>query len=58
MPTIGLTELLVILLIVLLFFGPKNIPKLFKSLGEGMKSFKDAQKNGDNKKKEDEKEDN
>jgi sec-independent protein translocase protein TatA len=33
---------LIVLLIVLLFFGPKRLPHLGRSLGEGMKEFKDS----------------
>lgn len=39
---IGTTELLVIALVVLLFFGGKKIPELMKGLGKGVKSFKDG----------------
>jgi len=39
---IGTTELLVIGLVVLLFFGVKKIPELMKGLGKGVKSFKDG----------------
>lgn len=39
---IGPTELLVIGLVVLLFFGGKKIPELMKGLGKGVKSFKDG----------------
>ena len=37
---IGVTELLVILVIVLVIFGPKQLPKLAKTIGESLKSFK------------------
>ena len=37
---IGITELLVILLVVLLLFGAKKIPEIGKSLGKGLKEFK------------------
>lgn len=40
MPNIGLMELLVILLLVLLFFGPKSIPGIGKAIGEGIREFK------------------
>ena len=39
---IGTTELLVIGLVVLLFFGGKKIHGLMKGLGKGVKSFKDG----------------
>src|SRR5688572_1044131 len=42
MPNIGPLELAVILLIVLLIFGPKRLPGLGKQLGTGMREFKDS----------------
>jgi sec-independent protein translocase protein TatA len=35
-------DALVLLLIVLLILGPKRLPSLGKSLGEGMRGFKDS----------------
>ena len=37
---IGWGELIVLLVIVLLLFGPKRLPELAKSLGESIKGFK------------------
>ena len=37
---IGLPELLIILIVALLVFGPKKLPDLAKSLGKGMAEFK------------------
>ena len=37
---LGLPELLVILFIALLIFGPKKIGELGKGLGEGIRNFK------------------
>lgn len=39
---LGMTEILVIALVVLLFFGGKKIPELMKGLGKGVRSFKDG----------------
>ena len=39
---IGVPELLVILAIVLLIFGPKKLPQLGRSLGGGLREFKGA----------------
>jgi len=39
---IGPLELGVVLLIVLLIFGPKRLPGLGKQLGSGMREFKDG----------------
>lgn len=43
---IGTTELLVILAIALLIFGPKNLPKLGKMLGETLSGFRKGHKAG------------
>jgi sec-independent protein translocase protein TatA len=40
----GPTEIILILVIVLLFFGGKKIPELMRGLGKGVKEFKDASK--------------
>ena len=42
MPTPGLPEIAIILVIVLVIFGPKRLPDLGRSLGSGMKQFKDS----------------
>ena len=39
---IGVTELLIVLGIVLLIFGPKRLPMLGRQLGSGMREFKDS----------------
>jgi len=39
---IGTGEVLVIVLFVLLFFGSKRIPEFARSLGKGLRQFKDA----------------
>jgi len=41
-PNIGPTELIIVLVIVLLIFGPKRLPGLGKQLGTGMREFKDS----------------
>lgn len=50
---LGMTEVLVIALVVLLFFGGKKIPELMKGLGKGVKSFKDGVNGIDNELKSD-----
>lgn len=40
---LGVPELLLILLVVLIFFGADKIPQLAKSLGKGMSEFRKAQ---------------
>ena len=39
---IGLPELLIVLFVVLLVLGPKRLPGLGKSLGGGIREFKDS----------------
>lgn len=39
---IGMSELLVILVIVLLVFGPKKLPELARGIGKAMNEFKRA----------------
>lgn len=41
---LGMSEVLVIALVVLLFFGGKKIPELMKGIGKGVRSFKDGMK--------------
>lgn len=38
----GTTEMLLILFVVILLFGAKRIPELFKGMGQGVREFKDA----------------
>jgi sec-independent protein translocase protein TatA len=40
--SIGPTELIIVLVIVLLIFGPKRLPGLGRQLGSGMREFKDS----------------
>ncbi len=40
MPNIGPMELIVVLVIALVFVGPKKLPELGRSLGSGMRGFK------------------
>ncbi len=44
----GVTELIIIAVIVLLLFGGKKIPELLKGLGSGIKEFKNAAKDEHN----------
>ena len=44
---IGMTEIIIIALIVLLLFGGKKIPELMRGLGKGVRSFKDGMEGKD-----------
>ncbi len=39
---IGLPELLLLGLVVLLVFGPKRLPEMGRSMGRGLREFKDS----------------
>jgi sec-independent protein translocase protein TatA len=39
---IGLPELLIVLFVILLILGPKRLPALGRSLGGGLREFKDS----------------
>lgn len=41
---LGLSELLVVLLIVVVFFGAARLPQIGKGLGEGIRNFRDSAK--------------
>lgn len=45
----GITELLVILVIVVVIFGASRLPQLGKGLGEGISNFKESLKSGQDK---------
>ncbi|WP_421020947.1 twin-arginine translocase TatA/TatE family subunit, partial [Klebsiella pneumoniae] len=40
MPNIGAPELIIILLVALIVFGPRKLPELGKSLGNGLREFR------------------
>ncbi|MBR5259259.1 MAG: twin-arginine translocase TatA/TatE family subunit [Eggerthellaceae bacterium] len=39
---LGVPELVIILIVVLLIFGPKNLPKLGNAIGKGIKGLRDG----------------
>jgi len=51
---IGIWELLILLLVLLLVFGPKRLPEMGKQLGKGMREFKDSVTGDDSKDDDDE----
>ena len=44
----GTTEILLIVFVIVLLFGAKRIPELFKGMGQGVREFKDASKVAEN----------
>lgn len=47
---LGTTELLVLLAIVVVIFGPTQLPKLSKMFGKSVKNFRDSVSEGENSK--------
>lgn len=52
---LGTSELIIILVLVLIIFGAGKLPQVGKSLGEGLRNFKDGMKDGGADKKDNEK---
>ncbi len=48
---LGTQELLIVLLVVVILFGPTQIPKLTKMFGKSIKSFKDGMASEDDQAK-------
>ena len=46
MPNIGTGEIILLLLLALLLFGAKRLPEIGRSLGKGMREFKDSVSGG------------
>jgi len=42
MPNIGPLEIILVVVVLLIIFGPKRLPSLGRSLGSGMREFKDS----------------
>ena len=53
MPNIGFPEIVVLLVLALIIFGPKRLPELGKSLGKGIREFRSSV-SGDKEDEEDE----
>ena len=54
MGNLGVSELVIILLIVIVIFGATRLPQLGKGLGEGIRNFKSSLKTGEDKEVEEE----
>ena len=50
---LGTTEILLIVLVVVLLFGPKLLPKLGKTMGDSIRGFKDGLGGDENKEEND-----
>jgi len=48
LPNVGPLEIAVVLVIVLVVFGPKRLPELGKSMGKGIREFKGSLSMDDN----------
>ncbi len=46
---LGIPELLIIVVVVLIIFGPKNLPKLGSALGKTVKNVREGMEEGDDK---------
>jgi sec-independent protein translocase protein TatA len=42
MPNVGPWEIILLLLLALLLFGAKRLPEIGRSMGQGMREFKDS----------------
>lgn len=51
--SLGLPEMLIILLIVILLFGASRLPEIGRGLGKGIRNFKEATREGSNQEKKD-----
>jgi sec-independent protein translocase protein TatA len=49
---LGLPELLIILFLIILIFGANRLPEIGKGIGRGIRNFKDATKEGAQRKDE------
>ena len=47
MPSLGMPELLVILVIVIVLFGFRRLPEIGQGIGEGIRNFKRSMKTAD-----------
>jgi sec-independent protein translocase protein TatA len=52
-PEIGISGVIILLVVALLIFGPKRLPEIGRSLGRGMREFKESI-SGDNRDDDDE----
>jgi sec-independent protein translocase protein TatA len=48
MGSLGLPELIIILIIIILIFGANRLPEIGRGIGKGIRNFKDATRDGSN----------
>ena len=46
--SLGLPELIIILLIIILIFGANRLPEIGRGIGKGIRNFKEANRDGQN----------
>ncbi len=51
--SLGLPEMLIILLIIILLFGASRLPEIGRGLGKGIRNFKESVRDGTNGEKKD-----
>lgn len=51
--SVGATEIIIILFVLVLLFGAKKLPELAKGIGQGVKELKNSMKDDDEKDKKD-----
>jgi sec-independent protein translocase protein TatA len=51
MGSLGLPELVIILIIIILIFGANRLPEIGRGIGKGIRNFKDATRDGQNETK-------
>jgi sec-independent protein translocase protein TatA len=51
MGSLGLPELIIILIIIILIFGANRLPEIGRGIGKGIRNFKDATRDGSNESK-------
>ena len=51
MGSLGLPELVIILIIIILIFGANRLPEIGRGIGKGIRNFKDATRDGQNESK-------
>ena len=51
MGSLGLPELVIILIIIILIFGANRLPEIGRGIGKGIRNFRDATRDGQNETK-------